>query len=79
MLFKNYLILLQKITNMNKLKIDEIPLKISLVSYDGVLFGYEVTLPSGISKRFYFEYGKEVTLTQMFKFIEDFISRLKHV
>ena len=64
---------------MSKIRIDEIPLKISLVSLNEIIIGYQVTLPSGISKRFYFEYDKDVTLTLMSKFITDFISRLKNV
>lgn len=64
---------------MSKLRIDDIPIKISLVSFNDITIGYQVTLPSGISKRFYFEYDKEVTLTLMSNFITDFISRLKNV
>lgn len=64
---------------MSKLSIDDIPIKISLVSFNGITIGYQVTLPSGISKRFYFEYDKDVTLTLMSNFITDFISRLKNV
>lgn len=62
---------------MSKLSIDDIPIKIALVNFNGINIGYQVTLPSGISKRFYFEYDKDVTLTLMSKFIIDFISRLK--
>ena len=64
---------------MSKLRIDDIPIKISLVSFNDITIGYQVTLPSGISKRFYFEYDKDVTLTLMSNFITDFISRLKNV
>lgn len=64
---------------MSKLRIDDIPLKISLVSFNDITIGYQVTLPSGISKRFYFEYDKDVTLTLLSNFITDFISRLKNV
>ena len=64
---------------MSKLRIDDIPIKIGLVNYNGMIIGYQVLLPSGIAKRFYFEYDKEVTLTLMSKFITDFISRLKNV
>ena len=64
---------------MSKLRIDDIPIKISLVSFNDITIGYQVTLPSGISKRFYFEYDKDVTLTLMSNFIIDFISRLKNV
>ena len=64
---------------MSKLSIDDIPIKISLVSFNDITIGYQVTLPSGISKRFYFEYDKDVTLTLLSNFITDFISRLKNV
>lgn len=64
---------------MSKLRIDDIPIKISLVSFNDITIGYQVTLPSGISKRFYFEFDKDVTLTLMSNFITDFISRLKNV
>ncbi len=64
---------------MSKLRIDDIPIKISLVSFNDITIGYQVTLPSGISKRFYFEYDKDVTLTLLSNFITDFISRLKNV